>query len=77
MKAHLQNIQVFHTDCSSEFNNKIIVDVLRTFSINRSLSMKGCHYDNAVAETTFKIFKTAYIAGRNFACLFHLRRELI
>ena len=31
-----------------------------TFKIKRSLSMKGCPYDNAVAEATFKIFKTEF-----------------
>ena len=29
-----------------------------TFGIARSLSMKGCPYDNEVAETTIKIIKT-------------------
>ena len=38
--------------------------------------MKGCPYDNAVAEATFKIFKTEFVAGRNFDSLLHLRREL-
>ncbi|MDF9759376.1 hypothetical protein OKW24_001149 [Peribacillus simplex] len=32
-------------------------ETLTIFEIGRSLSMKGCPYDNAVAEATFKIIK--------------------
>lgn len=38
--------------------------------------MKGCPYDNAVAEATFKLFKTEFIYGRNFDSLAQLRHEL-
>jgi transposase InsO family protein len=38
--------------------------------------MKGCPYDNAVAEATFKIFKTEFVYGRNFDSLAQLRYEL-
>ncbi len=37
-----------------------------TFKIKRSLSMKGCPYDNAVAEATFKIFKTEFVNNHHF-----------
>ncbi|QDR80268.1 hypothetical protein SPTER_15880 [Sporomusa termitida] len=40
------------------------------------MSMKGYPYDNAVAEATFKIFKTEFVYGRNFDSLPHLRHEL-
>ncbi len=29
-------------------------------------SMKGCPYDNAVAEATFKIIKTKFVNGQTF-----------
>ena len=34
-----------------------------TFNIQRSLNKKGCPYDNAVAEATFKSIKTKFIKG--------------
>lgn len=72
----LNRIQLFHTDRGSEFKNQIIDDVLSTFHISRSLSLKGCPYDNAVAESTFKIFKSEFVYGRNFESLAKLKLEL-
>lgn len=58
--------KLFHTDRGNEFKNKLIDDALETFTIQRSLSMKGCPYDNAVAEATFKIIKTEFVKGQHF-----------
>jgi len=55
--ANLSKIQIFHTDGGSEFDNVLIDDVLKTFDISRSLSLKGNPYDNAVAEATFKLIR--------------------
>jgi transposase InsO family protein len=74
--ADLGLIQMFHTDRGSEFNNQIIDEVLDAFKIRRSLSLKGCPYDNAVAESTFKIFKAEFVYGRNFESLGRLKIEL-
>lgn len=60
IKTNLSNIKIFHTDRGNEFKNKVIDETLKTFNIERSLSMKGCPYDNAVAEATFKIIKTEF-----------------
>ncbi|WP_411158687.1 IS3 family transposase [Turicibacter sp. TA25] len=49
--------------------------ILTTFEIERSLSMKGCPYGNAVAEATFKIFKTEFVHPRNFKSLEQLREN--
>lgn len=76
VKVNLREIQMFHTDRGSEFNNQIIDEVLETFNIERSLSLKGCPFDNAVAESTFKIFKAEFVHGRNFDSLERLRLEL-
>lgn len=76
VKTELYNIQMFHSDRGGEFKNNLIDEVITTFKIKRSLSMKGCPYDNAVAEATFKIFKTEFVYGRNFDSLCHLRHEL-
>ena len=66
VKSRLDEIEVFHTDRGNEFKNKIIDEVLTTFNIKRSLSKKGCPYDNAVAEATFKIIKTEFAFNKTF-----------
>ena len=38
--------------------------MLRTFKISRSLSEKGCPYDNAEAESLYHILKTEFVKGR-------------
>ena len=76
IKVDLRKIQLFHTDRGNEFKNKLIDDALETFNIQRSLSMKGCPYDNAVAEATFKIIKTEFVKGQHFTSLEELTREL-
>ena len=76
VQTDLRKIQMFHSDRGSEFKNEIIDTVISTFQIKRSLSMKGCPYDNAVAEATFKIFKTEFVYGRNCDSLAPLRYEL-
>ena len=76
VNSNLEDIQMFHTDRGSEFNNQLIDEMLDTFKIKRSLSLKGCPYDNAVAESTFRIFKAEFVYGRNFENIGQLRMEL-
>lgn len=57
IKGRLDDIQKFHTDRGKEFVNQLISNAIITLGIQRSLSMKGCPYDNAVAEAIFKVFK--------------------
>lgn len=76
LKRNLNEISIFHTDRGNEFKNKIIDDVLETFNIKRSLSAKGCPYDNAVAEATYKIVKTEFAFNRIFKNLDELKLEL-
>jgi putative transposase len=59
--GNLNEIALFHTDRGNEFKNTIIEELLETFEIGRSLSMKGCPYNNAVAEATYKVMKTEFI----------------
>ncbi|BFH10943.1 hypothetical protein J6TS7_25990 [Paenibacillus dendritiformis] len=73
LQGDLRQIQFFHTDRGSEFKNKLVDETLNTIQIARSLSMKGCPYDNAVAEATFK---TEFINQINFQSLQHLELEL-
>lgn len=77
IKRNLKNISVFHTDRGSEFKNYLIDDFLKEFKIRRSLSAKGCPYDNAVAEAQFKIIKTEFVRSRRFENLEHLKVELM
>jgi len=76
ISVRLDRIQMFHTDRGSEFDNKLISEALDTFEIQRSLSNKGCPYDNAVAEATFKIFKTEFARRKHFQNLNELKLEL-
>ncbi len=43
VKGNLFDIQLFHTDRGCEFKNQLIDEVITTFGIKRSLSMKGVH----------------------------------
>ena len=72
----LFDIEVFHTDRGSEFDNRAIDELLEVFGIRRSLSRKGNPYDNAVNESTNKTLKVASIYQRRFATLGELRDEL-
>lgn len=76
VKANLYKLQLFHTDRGREFKNQLIDEVIKTFDIKRSLSMKGCPYDNAVAEATYKLIKTEFVKNRSFETLAQLKREL-
>ena len=76
VKTSLKNIQIFHTDRGNEFKNQLIDNTLQAFGISRSLSMKGCPYDNAVAEATFKIIKTEFVKGQTFGTLDDLKWQL-
>jgi putative transposase len=38
--------------------------------------MKGCPYDNAVSEATYKVIKTEFVRNRQFETLKDLQGEL-
>ncbi len=76
IQAPLNRVNIFHTDRGNEFKNNLIDDLLHTFKIERSLSKKGCPYDNAVAEATFKIIKTEFAFNKIFESLESLELEL-
>ncbi|AWW28427.1 IS3 family transposase [Acetobacterium sp. KB-1] len=76
VKYRLDKISIFHTDRGNEFKNNIIDGIIDTFNIRRSLSQKGCPYDNAVAEATFKVFKTEFVYPNTFDSLEQLKLEL-
>ena len=76
IRQPLDRIAIFHTDRGSEFKNECIDRIVKAFGIRRSLSRKGCPYDNAVAEATYSIFKAEFVAGRSFSSLKDLERTL-
>ena len=76
VEGNRNEIEIFHTDRGSEFKNKMIEEVLEAFEIRRSLSKKGCPYDNAVAEAAFKVIKTEFAFNRTFDSLEQLETEL-
>ena len=66
VEGNLSEIHIFHTDRGNEFKNETIEELLETFHIERSLGHKGCPYDNAVAETTFKVIKIEFVWNETF-----------
>ncbi len=72
----LTDVKLFHTDRGKEFDNQAIDELLTTFDINRSLSHKGCPFDNAVAESTYKSLKVEFVYQYTFETLQQLDLEL-
>lgn len=69
VESRLSDIEIFHTDRGSEFKNQVVDEIIEAFGIKRSLSKKGCPYDNAVAEATYKIIKTEFAFDKVFNSL--------
>ena len=59
----ISDIEVFHTDRGSEFDNAEIDPMLEAFGIERSLSAKGCPHGNVVDESTDRILKAGLVAS--------------
>lgn len=72
----LTDIEVFHTDRGSEFDNMSIDAMLAAFGIERSLSRRGNPYDNAVVESTNHILKRELAYRTAFADTEDLRVKL-
>ena len=72
----ISDVEVFHTDRGSEFDNMAIGEMLDVFGVARSLSRKGNPYDNAVIESTNRILKKELIYRQTYATTEQLRREL-
>lgn len=70
------DIQVFHTDRGSEFGNAKIDEVLEAFSIERSLSKRGCPCGNAVDESTSKVLKAEFVYREAFGTTRELQAKL-
>ena len=62
----ISDIEVFRTDRGSELDNAEIDLMLEAFVIERSLSAKGCPYDNAVDESTNGMLKAELVHREAF-----------
>lgn len=76
ININLNTVKIFYSNSGREFNNYRIDDLLKVFNIERSLSHKGCLYENTVAEATFKIIKVEFFRYRYFNSIKHLKSEL-
>ena len=54
---------IFHSDKGSQYACKQTVNILKSLNAKQSMSRKGNCWDNAVAESFFKSFKTELIYG--------------
>ncbi|WP_426605957.1 IS3 family transposase [Spiroplasma endosymbiont of Glossina fuscipes fuscipes] len=72
----LENIKIFYTDQGSEFNNSTIYKLLTKNNVQKSYSKPGYPYDNAVAESTYKILKTELVKNKKFKSIEEFKLEL-
>ena len=72
----VSDIEVFHTDRGSEFDNAEIDLMLEAFGVERSLSAKGCPYDNAAGESANRILKAEFVYREGFSDLRDLQSKL-
>ena len=69
-------VEVFHTDRGSGFDNAKIDGLLDVFDIGRSPSGKGNPYGNAVVESTNRLLKKELIYRNHYTGLEQLRSDL-
>ena len=72
----LTEVEVFHTDRGSGFDNAKIDGLLDVFDIGRSPSGKGNPYGNAVVESTNRLLKKELIYRNHYTSLEQLRSDL-
>ncbi len=66
MKESLFDIKLFHTDRGSEFGSALTDEPLASLRVGPSMRMKGCPYDNAVAESASELIKAEFDSRRRF-----------
>ncbi|WP_277070797.1 IS3 family transposase [Slackia exigua] len=72
----LFDIDVFHSDRGSEFDNMALDEMFDVFGITRSLSKKGCPCDNTVVDSANKILKAELVYRESFGSLEGLQVKL-
>ena len=58
---------IFHSDRGSQYASNDFIDLLNVHGIRRSMSAKGCCYDNAVAESFFRSLKVEEVYRQSYA----------
>ena len=71
----LADVQVFHTDRGSEFDNTRIDELLDVFGIKGSLSRKGNPYGNAVVESTDRLLRKGLVYRNSYTTIGQLRHD--
>jgi transposase InsO family protein len=74
--ANHYDVDIFHSERGSEFDNMTIDDLSDFFGIRRSLSRKSNPWDNAVAEATFKLYKAEFTYREHFNTIEELQVKL-
>ena len=69
------DVQVFHTDRGSEFDDTGIDGLLDVFDVKGSLPRKGNPYDNAVVESTDRLLKKELVYRNSYATIEQPRRD--
>lgn len=70
------DIDAFHSGRGSEFDNAALDELFEVFGITRSLSKKGCPYDNAVDKSVNKTLKAEFVHREQFGSLHDLQVKL-
>lgn len=76
MDRNLFDVEVFHSDRGSEFDNMSLDELFDFFGIKRSLSRKSNPWDNAVSEATFKLYKAEFAYRESFNTIRELQVKL-
>ena len=76
IKVPLSSNALFHSPGRKEFDNQSLDSCIEVLDFIRSLSNKGCPYNNTVAEAIFKIIKTEFVQNKVFTDIMNLDNEL-
>ena len=71
----LTDVQVFHTDRGSEFDNTEIDELLDVFDIKRSLPCRGSSYGNTVVESTDRLLKKELVYRNHYTTIEQPRHD--
>lgn len=67
---------IFHSDRGCQYASSDFIDLLNVHGITRSMSRKGCCYDNAVAESFFRTLKVEEVYRQNYATRDDAQRQI-
>lgn len=68
---------IFHTDRGVQYTSKRFRKILKDYGIIQSMSRKGNCWDNAVAESFFKIIKSEMINHKYYYAYFQAKIDIV